>query len=170
MDDSLRRTSEMGRELLERAGRRGEDWWSERPHSDRCPQISPGAGTPEEERSAILEEAFSTLSRIMRQTTELCERYHSRISTQMNNNSSEAQHISRFHCRKPQRAHERPPPAPSSAAAPLRSPGRTRDARDVYIEVAPGTYRISAASPDYQPQTHLVNVTPGQSVDLTFHV
>lgn len=164
MEDSLRRSSALGREVLERAQRRDVDWWSV--HGGRGPGRRPGAETPEEELPATLEEAFSTLSRLMRQTTEQCERYHSGIPAM---ERSEVQHVSRFHCRKLPRLPLKPPGA-SSAAAPLRSSRRWQDPRDVYIEVAPGTYSISACSPDHLPQTHLVNIPPGQSVDLTFSV
>jgi len=39
---------------------------------------------------------------------------------------------------------------------------------DIYIEVSPGTYSVTAASEDMVQQTHVVNVCAGQSVDLTF--
>ncbi|CAJ0916430.1 unnamed protein product [Ranitomeya imitator] len=170
MEDSLRRTSVMGREVLERARRRDVDWWSVRTHSGHRPRIRHSAESPEVECPASLEEAFSTLSLFMRQTTEQCERYHSCIpAPEMSR--SEVQHVCRFHCRRRQRAPGKPPPpASSSAAGPFRSPETLQDTRDVSIEVAPGTYSISASSPNYQKQTHLLNITPGQSVDLTFTV
>lgn len=161
MEDSLRRSSELGREVLERARRRDVDWWSLT--GGQGMRIRPGVETPEEEGPRSLEEAFSALSHLMRQTTEQCERYHRCIPASAMDRS-EVQHVSRFHCRKLQRL--KPPGA--MAAAPLQSSGRPQDSRDVYIEVAPGTYSISARSPNYQPQTHLVNIPPGQSVDLTF--
>ncbi|XP_069824128.1 A-kinase-interacting protein 1 isoform X2 [Dendropsophus ebraccatus] len=169
MEDSLRRSAELGRELLERARRRDVDWWSTCIHSDRGMGVRPGEETPQEERPASLDEAFSTLSQFMHQTTELCERYHSRIPAQRRS-IRETQHISRFHCAKLQRGPVRLPLRSSSATAPLQSSGRMQNARDVNFEVAPGTYRISAASPNYRTQRHLVHITPGQSVDLTFHV
>ncbi|XP_075694297.1 A-kinase-interacting protein 1 isoform X1 [Rhinoderma darwinii] len=74
MEDSLRRTSEIGREVLERARRRDVDWWSAGTPGDRSPRTHPRVETPEEEeRPSSLEDAFSTLSRFMRQTTEQCE-------------------------------------------------------------------------------------------------
>ncbi|XP_040266151.1 A-kinase-interacting protein 1 [Bufo bufo] len=159
MEDSIRRTSELGRQVLERAQRRDVDWWSARGQDPQSPEI------PEEDRLQRLEDAFSTLSRFMHHTTERCERYHSSIPAQAMN-PSEIQHISRFHRTMPLK----PQTGWTSAAAPPQSSGRNRDPRDVYIEVAPGTYRISARSPNLQSQTHLVNITPGQSVDLTFNV
>lgn len=45
----------------------------------------------------------------------------------------------------------------------------TRQAsEDIYIEVSPGTYSVTATSVDMVQQTHVVDVNAGQSVDLTF--
>ncbi|NXQ94487.1 AKIP1 protein, partial [Sagittarius serpentarius] len=45
----------------------------------------------------------------------------------------------------------------------------TRQAsEDIYIEVSPGTYSVTATSEDMVQQTHVVDVNAGQSVDLTF--
>lgn len=41
--------------------------------------------------------------------------------------------------------------------------------QDIYIEVSPGTYTISASSGEDQiKQTHVVEIQPGQSVNLSF--
>ncbi|XP_053924947.1 A-kinase-interacting protein 1 isoform X2 [Cuculus canorus] len=40
--------------------------------------------------------------------------------------------------------------------------------KDIYIEVSPGTYSVTATSEDMVQQTHVVDVIAGQSVDLTF--
>ncbi|KAG9465464.1 A-kinase-interacting protein 1 isoform X1 [Eleutherodactylus coqui] len=162
MEDSLRRTSALGRAVLERARCRELDWRPARTHCGRSLRTRLGSETPEEEHSASSEEAFSTLSRFMRETTVQCARYHSRIPAQ-EMTASEVQHFSRFHQPMPMKT----PPSASPAAAPHAT---TRDPRDVHITVAPGTYSISAASPNGQTQTHVVNITPGQSVDLTFRV
>ncbi|NXV85528.1 AKIP1 protein, partial [Calonectris borealis] len=48
-------------------------------------------------------------------------------------------------------------------------PLKTRQAsEDIYIEVSPGTYSVTATSVDMVQQTHVVDVNAGQSVDLTF--
>ncbi|NXP56256.1 AKIP1 protein, partial [Heliornis fulica] len=39
---------------------------------------------------------------------------------------------------------------------------------DIYIEVSPGTYSVTATSEDMVQQTHVVDVNAGQSIDLTF--
>ncbi|NXJ82231.1 AKIP1 protein, partial [Trogon melanurus] len=48
-------------------------------------------------------------------------------------------------------------------------PPKTRQAsEDIYIEVSPGTYSVTATSEDMVQQTHVVDVSAGQSIDLTF--
>ncbi|NWU60323.1 AKIP1 protein, partial [Pterocles burchelli] len=49
------------------------------------------------------------------------------------------------------------------------SEDETRQAsQDIYIEVSPGTYSVTATSEDMVQQTHVVDVSAGQTVDLTF--
>ncbi|NXF28505.1 AKIP1 protein, partial [Nyctibius bracteatus] len=43
-----------------------------------------------------------------------------------------------------------------------------QSSKDIYIEVSPGTYSVTATSEDMVQQTHVVDVNAGQSVDLTF--
>ncbi|NWV39181.1 AKIP1 protein, partial [Grantiella picta] len=43
-----------------------------------------------------------------------------------------------------------------------------RLSKDFYIEVSPGIYSVTAMSEDMVQQTHVVDVSAGQSVDLTF--
>ncbi|KAH1171219.1 hypothetical protein KIL84_006837, partial [Mauremys mutica] len=42
--------------------------------------------------------------------------------------------------------------------------------KDLYIEVSPGTYSVTATSDDMVKQTHVVDVNAGQSIDLTFSI
>ncbi|XP_018426645.1 PREDICTED: A-kinase-interacting protein 1 [Nanorana parkeri] len=173
MEESLRRTSEQAREVLERARRREVDWWAG--HRHEGVQTPPGTEDSEDDGSSVtLEEAFTTMSDFMRRTTEQCKAYHSCIPPR-GINEQEKQHIGRFHRRRPPRAAQRlesrlVSSASSQSAHPLHSGMKKTDPRDVYIEVAPGTYSISAGSPDCPAKTRIVNITPGQSVDLTFHV
>lgn len=52
---------------------------------------------------------------------------------------------------------------------PLLCPLKTKKAsKDIYIEVSPGIYSITATSEDMVKQTHVVDVSAGQSIDLTF--
>ncbi|XP_077309780.1 A-kinase-interacting protein 1 isoform X1 [Lithobates pipiens] len=192
MEESLRRSSERAREVLERARRREVDWGAARrpegiqTQDAEVPTRIKSAGNPAMRRSVqsvyvvspqddetpptLEEETFTAMSHFMRHSTALCEAYHSCIPPR-GINEQEKQHIGRFHYRRSQRAAQRSDSHPSSPSAPLSSSAMKRtDPHDIYIEVAPGTYRISAGCPDGPAQTRIVNVTPGQSVDLTFHV
>ncbi|XP_077309782.1 A-kinase-interacting protein 1 isoform X2 [Lithobates pipiens] len=166
MEESLRRSSERAREVLERARRREVDWGAAR----RPEGIQTQDAEDDETPPTLEEETFTAMSHFMRHSTALCEAYHSCIPPR-GINEQEKQHIGRFHYRRSQRAAQRSDSHPSSPSAPLSSSAMKRtDPHDIYIEVAPGTYRISAGCPDGPAQTRIVNVTPGQSVDLTFHV
>ncbi|KAM9302112.1 A-kinase-interacting protein 1 [Gastrophryne carolinensis] len=127
LEESLRRSSELAKEVLERAKRREVDWWPS--HRLEGPGSRIQLGTEEEDDGGrvALQEAFTMMSHFLRHTTKQCQ---------------------------------------SSQSDPLRLP----PVEDVCIEVAPGTYRISAASTDRQPQTHIVHMVPGQSVALTFSI
>ncbi|NXN98195.1 AKIP1 protein, partial [Rhinopomastus cyanomelas] len=50
----------------------------------------------------------------------------------------------------------------------LLPPKATQASKDIYIEVSPGTYSVTATSEDTVQQTHVVDVSAGQSIDLTF--
>ncbi|NWW73796.1 AKIP1 protein, partial [Climacteris rufus] len=43
-----------------------------------------------------------------------------------------------------------------------------RTSKDLYIEVFPGIYSVTAISEDMMQETHIVDVNAGQSIDLTF--
>ncbi|XP_040183810.1 A-kinase-interacting protein 1 isoform X1 [Rana temporaria] len=193
MEESLRRSSERAREVLERARRWEVDWGAAhrsegiRTQDAEVPIRIKSAGdlvtrrsvqsvyvvSPQDDETppTLEEETFTAMSHFMRRTTELCEAYHSCIPPR-GTSEQEKQHIGRFHHRRSQRATQRPESRPSSPSAPLppSAAKKRTDPRDIYIEVAPGTYRISAGSPDGPAQTRVVNVAPGQSVDLTFYV
>ncbi|XP_008105321.1 A-kinase-interacting protein 1 [Anolis carolinensis] len=48
-------------------------------------------------------------------------------------------------------------------------PAKTSDTKDIYVEVSPGTYSVSASlHEDGIKQTHLLKIKPGESVNLTF--
>ncbi|XP_068116438.1 A-kinase-interacting protein 1 isoform X2 [Hyperolius riggenbachi] len=167
MEESLRRTSELATEVLERARRREVDWWASRGQDEMGLRNWHG---PEDGHHVTLEEAFSTMAHFMRHTTEQCETYHSCIPPHMVDNQ-ERQHIGRFHHRRPRLEMQRVESRLSSPSRPMGHSGVVKtDPRDVYIEVAPGTYSISARSPHSPAQTHIVNITPGQSVDVTFNI
>ncbi|KAM4617958.1 A-kinase-interacting protein 1 isoform 1-T3 [Discoglossus pictus] len=160
MEDSLKRTAELSLEVLERARRREVDWTAMCTHRRE-------AGMLEEDNHASLEEAFATMADFMKRTTEHCETYHNCIPVHRTS-KQEMNHICRFHCRKPVQRH--PGSTQSLSMDHLQDTYKNRTPQDVCIEVAPGTYSISAGVHNSHRQTKVVNITPGQSVDLTFNL
>ncbi|NWX19463.1 AKIP1 protein, partial [Aegotheles bennettii] len=82
----------------------------------------------------------------------------------------EIKHICRYHGRQ---AGERKlesfeEEVSSNETSPLPPPKASQRSKDIYIEVSPGIYSVTATSEDMVQQTHVVDVSAGQSVDLTF--
>ncbi|NWR68290.1 AKIP1 protein, partial [Centropus unirufus] len=89
-------------------------------------------------------------------------------------NEHEIKHICRYHCRPARERElecsqkERPKaPVEPSRVRTCQQPTR-KASKDIYIEVSPGTYSVTATSEDMVQQTHVVDINAGQSVDLTF--
>ncbi|NXX92138.1 AKIP1 protein, partial [Centropus bengalensis] len=78
-------------------------------------------------------------------------------------NEHEIKHICRYHCR---RARERELECSQKEVS--RQFWTRKASKDIYIEVSPGTYSVTATSEDMIKQTHVVDINAGQSVDLTF--
>ncbi|KAM8807875.1 A-kinase-interacting protein 1 [Eudromia elegans] len=86
----------------------------------------------------------------------------------------EIRHICRYHSRQAgagrcEATEEEKNTASRVSSQPKTCPYCMRKAsKDIYIEVSPGTYSITATSEDKVKQTHVVDISAGQSVDLTF--
>ncbi|NXC70861.1 AKIP1 protein, partial [Anhinga anhinga] len=82
----------------------------------------------------------------------------------------EIKHICRYHGRQAEeRELESSEEEVNSNETYFPPPPKTRQAsKDIYIEVSPGTYSVTATSEEMVQQTHVVDVSAGQSVDLTF--
>ncbi|XP_074740506.1 A-kinase-interacting protein 1 isoform X1 [Strix uralensis] len=153
------RTAGLARDVLERARRRP---------AGRLPASGP------EEDSERLSAAFTSLVNLMNQATKECEKYYSFMAASRCK-EHEIKHICRYHGRQAEERElesseeeERTEAsvAPSQAKTCQQ---RTRQAsEDIYIEVSPGTYSVTATSEDMVQQTHVVDVNAGQSVNLTF--
>ncbi|XP_069713743.1 A-kinase-interacting protein 1 isoform X1 [Phaenicophaeus curvirostris] len=147
------RTAGLARAVLERArGRR------------------PAAG-PEED-SERLSAAFASIVNLMNQATRECEKYYSLVAA-CRCKEHEVKHICRYHGRQ---TREREPEFSKERTEASVAPSRAwtcqqhtrKPSEDIYIEVSPGTYSVTATSEDMVQQTHVVDVIAGQSVDLTF--
>ncbi|NXK33154.1 AKIP1 protein, partial [Piprites chloris] len=85
----------------------------------------------------------------------------------------EIKHICKYHGRQ---AEERGVEEEVSSTEASRAPSRAqtcqqrtrRASKDLYIEVSPGIYSVTAISDDMVQQTLVVDVNAGQSVDVTF--
>ncbi|XP_033917643.1 A-kinase-interacting protein 1 isoform X4 [Melopsittacus undulatus] len=86
----------------------------------------------------------------------------------------EIKHICRYHARQAEKrelesceekgAEASVPPSQAQTCQQCAREG----SEDIYIEVSPGFYSVTATSEDMVQQTHMVDVHAGQSIDLTF--
>ncbi|KAI1903905.1 hypothetical protein AGOR_G00000220 [Albula goreensis] len=173
MDSSLRRSSRLGLQVLERAQRRSVDWASRSPspqptHAEETLRIpnSTRNRIPTWEAQAqkakphtTLDDAFETIVEFMGQTTQQCKNFYRCVPVQ-NPSQAEVKHVCRYHPHQLQGELQRIA-SEENERGPLE---------DYHIEVSPGTYAISAAEGDSNPQTHLVCVKAGESVNLTFQL
>ncbi|XP_030307172.1 A-kinase-interacting protein 1 [Calypte anna] len=169
-------TAGLARAVLERARRRRR----------RPPGREP-ASVPEED-SERLSAAFASIVNLMNQVTKECEVYYG-FTAACRCKEHEIKHICRYHSR--QEGHrelesseeERTEASvtPSQDQSCLQCDGKTvmklpsplppktrQPSKDIYIEVSPGIYSVTATSEDMVQQTHTVDVSAGQSIDLTF--
>ncbi|KAG8438455.1 hypothetical protein GDO86_008944 [Hymenochirus boettgeri] len=159
MENSLKETANLGRQVLERARRREVNWVPPCDHGSQGDAV-----TEVEHHSANLKEAFDAMDDFMRHATQRCTKYHSCLPCHTLTHQ-EVAHRCRFHRRKFTGTQDL-----SKCGLERRlNPISTQDEpRDISIEVAPGTYSVSAGSPNAEKQTCVVNISPGQTVDITF--
>ncbi|XP_053924946.1 A-kinase-interacting protein 1 isoform X1 [Cuculus canorus] len=148
------RTAGLARAVLERA--RG-----------RRPAAAP------EEDSERLSAAFASIANLMNQATRECEKYYSFVAA-CRCKEHEVKHICRYHGRQAWDRETEFSKEERTEASVVPRRARTcqqhtrKASKDIYIEVSPGTYSVTATSEDMVQQTHVVDVIAGQSVDLTF--
>ncbi|XP_065611376.1 A-kinase-interacting protein 1 [Cyrtonyx montezumae] len=148
-------TAGLARAVLERARRRRRE----------------RASAPEED-SERLSAAFASIMSFMAQATRECEKYYSLVPA-CRHRENEEKHVCRYHGRQPGQELESSEDQKTAASA-VSSQARTykqhtkKASKDIYIEVSPGIYSITATSEDMVKQTHTVDVSAGQSIDLTF--
>uniref|UniRef100_A0A8C8VHG6 A-kinase interacting protein 1 n=1 Tax=Pelusios castaneus TaxID=367368 RepID=A0A8C8VHG6_9SAUR len=135
------RTAGLALEVLERAKRRKVRW----------PE-------PAEEDSERLNAAFASVVEFMCRTTKECEKYYRYVpATRCQEN--EIKHICRYHSRQ----------GADNVLQTLEE-GARKTSKDLYIEVSPGTYSVTATSENMMRETHVVDVNAGQSIDFTFSI
>ncbi|XP_058859333.1 A-kinase-interacting protein 1-like isoform X2 [Acipenser ruthenus] len=112
-------------------------------------------------RQTSIDDAFDTVLEFMAHTTKQCKNLYRSVPA-WECNQTEMNHVCRYH----------PPHVSSHGAAKprvCRKPVQ-RTSEDFYIELAPGTYAITAGACDSKRQTRVVKVNAGESVDLSFTV
>ncbi|XP_014810337.1 PREDICTED: A-kinase-interacting protein 1 [Calidris pugnax] len=107
----------------------------------------------------------------MNQASKECEKYYS-LTAVSRCKEHEIKHICRYHGSQVVEVEPSKEEKTEASVAPSQAQTcqhRARKAsKDIYIEVSPGTYSVTATSEDMVQQTHVVAVSAGQSVDLTF--
>ncbi|XP_065259922.1 A-kinase-interacting protein 1 isoform X1 [Emys orbicularis] len=152
------RTAGLAQEVLERAKRRKVSW----------PE-------PVEEDSERLNAAFASVVEFMSRTTKECEKYYSYVPASRCQ-ENEIKHICRYHSRRAAENLLQTLEQEKNETSPVSNPAETpkqlarKASKDLYIEVSPGTYSVTATSEDMVKQTHMVDVNAGQSIDLTFSI
>ncbi|XP_069079758.1 A-kinase-interacting protein 1 isoform X3 [Pleurodeles waltl] len=153
MEQSLERSAKLSLDVLKRAKRRKVNW------PDECNMQKFRAQDRglynNEDENIPLEEAE--------------QYYHYKPFSECDKN--EVNHVCRYHSRNLASTSQKPS-SPSKQETfsifPLSSTGGRSNSKDVVIEVTPGTYSVSARSHGLRHRTQLVNITPGQSVDVVF--
>ncbi|XP_006885491.1 PREDICTED: A-kinase-interacting protein 1 isoform X1 [Elephantulus edwardii] len=191
---SLQRSARLGQEVLERAKKRAVNW-----HSLQLPKgtmrVLTSEGTDQErrlvadpqrllpgereERCPTLNASFRTMAEFMDYASSQCGKYYASMPEE-----GGANHVYRYHRGKSE----------SSSCSDLRNGQRQNTAlglesicqgsqcdlqasqpaediaKDLYIEVYPGTYSVTVGSNDLTKKTLVVAVDSGQSVDLVFPI
>ncbi|KAJ7402526.1 A-kinase interacting protein 1 [Pitangus sulphuratus] len=120
--------------------------------SEDYPQLTLAPDEKEEE-SERLSAAFDSIVKLMGKASRECEKYYSFVGAPRCK-EHEIKHICKYHGRQ---AEERDVEEETRQAS-----------KDLYIEVSPGIYSVTAISDDMVQQTLVVDVNAGQSVDVTF--
>ncbi|GAB1292539.1 A-kinase-interacting protein 1 [Apodemus speciosus] len=140
-----------------------------------------------EERLPTLSTSFRTMAEFMDYTSSQCGKYYSSTPEE-----GGATHVYRYHRKKPpevradsdtvhsqEQAHRNCRRETSVASGSIYQTSEHSQelswpteniAKDLYIEVYPGTYSVTVGSSDLTKKTHVVAVDSGQSVDLVFPV
>ncbi|XP_042295660.1 A-kinase-interacting protein 1 isoform X2 [Sceloporus undulatus] len=170
----LQRTATLAQEVLERAKTRKLNW----PLPSRFQRRTFREGDDED---AYFAATFASVAEHMGHISAECENYYCCVPP-FQFKECEIAHIFRYHSRQAtekllktfenEESKRDPiveePGCPDTESVAL-VPAKTSDPKDIYVEVFPGTYRVSAClQEDTIKQTHLVKIKPGESVNLTF--
>ncbi|MBN3303764.1 A-kinase-interacting protein 1 isoform X2 [Amia ocellicauda] len=162
LESSLVRSSRLGLEVLQRAQRRNVEWPTAdqrlREENPRRKERYVEESGEEEQKQTCLDDAFDTILEFMAHTTHQCKNFYKSVPLYQSGHS-EVNHVCRYHT-------QGFPHVPSTQR--LYKNQEPRSTEDFHIEVAPGTYAITAGAQDADNQTRLVRVKAGESVNLSF--
>ncbi|KAK7152006.1 hypothetical protein R3I94_008368 [Phoxinus phoxinus] len=161
LESSLRRSSKLGQEVLEKAKRRSVSSSSARPTpSPMCNHHE--KGSERDISHSNLDHAFATIVEYMSETTRQCQKFYKSDHLAQ---PSEREHICRYHSQ-----HMRTADRKQNASAAIKRDIGSSEPEDFLIEVPPGTYSITAAMQDTRPETKTVHINAGESMSLTFNL
>lgn len=162
LESSLRRSSELGQEVLEKAKRRSVSSSSKKPRPTIrvCHKEMHSEG---DICHSNLNHAFATIVEYMSETTRQCKKFYTSVHRTQ---PSEREHICRYHSQQTLKTADQK----HNATAATKHDAGLSEAEDFVIEVSPGTYSITAAMQDTRPQTKTVHVSAGESMSLTFNL
>ncbi|XP_078077398.1 A-kinase-interacting protein 1 isoform X3 [Mustelus asterias] len=153
LQSALRRSSQLGREVLERAQKRRVHWsmddlsCREREPEESCVQKDEGKA-----EWTDINEAFASVLQCMAHVTRQCKHYYKSVPL-CERDKLEENHIRRYHM------------GPSTTRAPVKG------IDELHIQVAPGSYAVTAKSRvSEREQIRVIHLGPDQTVDLTFNV
>ncbi|XP_065066680.1 uncharacterized protein LOC135692396 isoform X2 [Rhopilema esculentum] len=130
---------------LERAEQRKVEWPS--------PTLNP-PDFKDPHSFTTIDDAFGTVMQFMSMTTSQCKRYYR--SKNRNLSEEDNKHCQQFHTHQQKRLKDRNP---------------LQQHEGVQLEMAPGTYAVSAGKWGAErSHTHVVHISPGQTIDLTFGI
>nr|XP_055029903.1 A-kinase-interacting protein 1 isoform X1 [Misgurnus anguillicaudatus] len=156
MECSLRRSSKLSHEVLEKAKRRSIN----RPNPRPSPMFTQNKRDPESNFShSNLDRAFATIVEYMAETTRQCKMFYKSVDQA---EPIEREHICRYHS---QTSNQK-----QTAALAVQPDIGSSEPEDFLIEVSPGTYSITAAMQNTRPITKTVRITAGESKNLTFNL
>ncbi|XP_048463343.1 A-kinase-interacting protein 1 [Rhincodon typus] len=154
LHSALRRSSELGREVLKRAQNRRVHW---SPDNQLCSgeRESAESSVQKDEAKpewADIDEAFASVLQCLAHASRQCKHYYKDVPLN-ERDKLEENHIRRYHM------------GPSITKAPVRCSDK------VHIQVAPGSYAVTAKSKiSERQQTHVIHLGPDQTINLAFNV
>ncbi|XP_043561790.1 A-kinase-interacting protein 1 isoform X1 [Chiloscyllium plagiosum] len=154
LHSALRRSSELGRAVLKRARNRRVHWSPDDPSCGAESESVESSVQKDEAKQewSDIDEAFASVLQCLAHATRQCKHYYKDVPLN-ETDKLEENHIRRYHM------------GPSITKVPVRYTDK------VHIQVAPGSYAVTAKSKiSERQQTRVIHLGPNQTINLAFHV